>query len=195
VRQIGSFQRRTKIRPIDFSDQLDVDALVVLGDARAAGSHGGVTADGALNLVLRALRRSEIYGQMKPETDAPTVVLDYADSFRLELAVGYRDLTGARPRPSTPCYLVSGANGMWLPARLRSRCHRHSELNNDRAVDGRLVPTIKVIKHIARANKVPLKSFHVEVLTALLLPSVAWGWAQRGLTWESSTALPMCFAT
>jgi hypothetical protein len=192
VRQIGSFQRRTKIRPIDFSDQLDVDALVVLGDSFAVRD-GGVTTNSALASVLNVLRRSGIYGEMDPKADAPVIVLDYADSFRMELAVGYRDLTGARPRAGNPCYLVSGANG-WLPADYDYDAAVIQRLNQDPRVGGRLVPTIKVLKHLVRANGIPLKSFHLEILAALILPTAVAEWAQGGATWgiEHAVARILC---
>src|SRR5437868_1509472 len=50
VKQIGSFQRRTKTRPQDLGDALDLDALVVFGrfTAYALPGRGGITPSGAL---------------------------------------------------------------------------------------------------------------------------------------------------
>ena len=53
VRQIGSFQRKTKIRPADLSDALDIDAIVSFGDATRLGAPGeeGVTPSAAARTV------------------------------------------------------------------------------------------------------------------------------------------------
>jgi hypothetical protein len=185
IRRIGSFQRNTKIRPINLSDDLDVDALVVLADAHGFASAGrGMTSQQALAAVVRALRSSDRYRVMEPKSDAPTVVLEYADSFRLELAVGYRDFTGKRPRPGGPaCYLVAAPGGGWQPADYDYDASIITSLNQDPAVDGALVPTIKILKHLVRSRQVPLGSFHVEILSALLVPPAARDWRRRQLRW------------
>ncbi len=182
LRQIGSFQRKTKIRPVDMSDDLDVDAVVVLGDARSFSS-GGSTSPQVLSRVRNALRSSDIYRSMGPQTDAPTVVLEYADRFRMEIAAGYRDLTGLRSRPNgPPCYLVAGPDDDWIPADYDYDSQMIAALNQG-LTDGALVPTIKILKHLIRSREIPLCSFHIEILAALSLPQMIYGWNQRGLRW------------
>jgi hypothetical protein len=144
-----------------------------------------VTAEGAMAGVLRALRRSKVYRVMDPAADAPAIVLEYADGFQMELAVGYRDLTGTRPRPNgPPCYLVSGAGGQWLPADYDWDAQVITTLNQGAALGETLVPTIKALKHLLRAAQVPLKSFHVEIIAALALPEAARQWNGQRLLWD-----------
>ncbi len=60
VRQIGSFQRKTKIRPLDLSDKLDIDAIVSFGPFRRFATDGrGVRAPR-----LRSKRSAELWPQM-----------------------------------------------------------------------------------------------------------------------------------
>src|ERR1700719_1445172 len=62
VRQTGSFQRKTKIRPVDLSDKLDIDAVVSFGTFRQyATAGGGVSPASGLETVRRALASNEIY--------------------------------------------------------------------------------------------------------------------------------------
>jgi hypothetical protein len=190
VRQIGSFQKNTKIRPIDMSDDLDVDGLVVLGDLRAFAPPGkGLSPRGALDRVARALQGSERYRVMEPETDAPTVVLEYADRFRMELAVGYIDSTGDHPRAlGPPCYVVAG-HDRWVPADYDYDAEIVSTLNKEPATSRALVPVIKVLKRFVRSAEVPLNSFHLEILSALSLPTATRTWASKGSTWGYDHAL------
>jgi hypothetical protein len=185
VRQIGSFQKRTKIRPLDLSDDLDVDGLVVLGPAHTIASPGaaGLTPPAALSRVSAALRDAKTYRLMQPEIDAPTVTLEYADKFRMELAVGYEDHTGARPRPSGPsCYLVAGQT-QWLPADYDFDAQVISSLNGVPTHSGAIVPVIKLAKQYLRGAHVPLNSFHVEILVCLTLPAAIAPWTAKGQTW------------
>jgi hypothetical protein len=111
VRQIGSFQRRTKIRPLDLSDALDVDALVSFGPAYnfSGAGENGVTPQKALQVVRSAISSNDIYKVMEPTTDAPVVVLEYADRtpFKIELAAGYVDKMGqhSHGQNAPECYL------------------------------------------------------------------------------------------
>lgn len=185
VRQIGSFQKRTKIRPLDLSDALDVDGIVVLGPARtyAAADQGGLTPSGALAKVSKALRQDKTYKLMEPEIDAPTVTLEYFDNFSVELAVGYEDYTGTYPRPSgPPCYLVA-ASTTWVPADYDFDAQTISGLNGAPSNDGCIVPVIKMMKQYLRSAEVPLNSFHIEIVVSQTLPSAIATWRTKGQTW------------
>ena len=89
VSQVGSFQRKTKIRPADLSDGLDIDAVVsFMRFTQYAVGGNGVTPAGALEAVRRALTSNEIYRVMEPEKDHPVVTLQYADDMKIELIPG-----------------------------------------------------------------------------------------------------------
>jgi hypothetical protein len=185
VRQIGSFQKRTKIRPLDLSDTLDVDGLVVIGTARnyALPGQAGTTPAGALAQVSKALQDAKAYKLMKPEIDAPTVTLEYADNFRVELAIGYEERTGKYPRPSGPaCYLVAGPTD-WVPADYDFDAQTISGLNSAPANAGSIVPVIKMMKHYLRAAEVPLNSFHIELIVCATLPKAIAEWTAQGQVW------------
>ncbi|WP_147443312.1 hypothetical protein [Corallococcus sp. AB011P] len=184
VRQIGSFQRKTKIRPRDLSDALDVDALVVMGEARQYARSGqGLSPSGAIQKVIGALKRNETYRVMQPQANAPVVVLEYADGFKMEAAVGFVELTGKYPRHGGPSCYVVGERGSWRPADYDYDAKLISSLNQHESVQGFLVPCIKMLKHLIRSREVPLKSFHIEILAAHILPDAFAAWEQRGLPW------------
>lgn len=187
VRQIGSFQRKTKIRPRNLGDGLDVDALVIFGEARTYASPGfGVTPEAAQERVFRALTAMSTYRVMRPTKDAPTVVLEYADpdGFTIELVPAYVELTGKYPRPQgPPCYIIAGPSGAWVPADYDYDADVITGLNRSRSVQGTLVPIIKLAKMFFRTMRLDWRSFHIELLTANLLPPVLEEWERRGLPW------------
>jgi len=191
VRQIGSFQKNTKIRPLDLSEHLDVDGLVILGQARTIGPAGGsgLTTTAALSRVEDALRGAKTYRLMRPTIDAPTVTLEYADGFRMELAVGYEDWTGLRPRAQGPVpYLVAGKLD-WLPADYDFDAQFITYLNGLPIHEGAIVPVIKLAKRYFRTTGVPLNSFHTEVLVCLTLPSAIADWVAKRQRWGYHHAL------
>lgn len=185
VKQIGSFQRRTKIRPLDLGDSLDVDALVTLGDVfKYAAPGAGTTPASALEKVRRALRSNDTYRVMDPRADAPVVVLEYFDGLEVEVAVGYAERTGKYPHQGDdpPCYIVAGASGDWIPADYDYDAQVLSRLNQTTEVGGRLVPAIKLIKQYLRTHEVPLKSFHTEILATTTLYPFFQHYAQKGFS-------------
>lgn len=193
VRQIGSFQRHTKIRPLDLSDVLDVDALVVLGEMRKYAPQVKELGPGdCLKKVMRALRRDETYRIMEPENDSPVITLEYADGLKIEVAVGWSELTGRYLRASGPaCYIVpSGEETGWIPADYDYDAGLISAANQSDAVRGALVPTIKLVKRWLRTHNVPLKSFHIEILCCLVLQPRLLDWHERDLSW----GIPQAFA-
>jgi hypothetical protein len=186
VRQIGSFQRKTKIRPRTDSDPLDIDAAVCFGDAFSYASDGsGITPSDALAIVRKALESDKTYKLMDPAIDSPTVVLEYADGFKIELVPCYRERTGKFSREAGPdCYIVGSPDGQWLAADYDYDAAFIGGLNQIDMVQRALVPSIKMIKAFLRNREIRLKSFHVEVLCARLIPAALIDWQSQNLRWD-----------
>lgn len=183
VKQVGSFQRKTKIRPADLGDALDIDAVVSFGDThRIAPSGQGVSTTAALSAVRAALQESKVYRVMEPEADAPTVVLEYHDKFKLELTPAFID----KRTPSIPgrpdSYLVAGT-GDWKVADYDYDAEYISSVNQHPIVSGCLVPFIKIAKFWFRSKGVPLKSFYVEILATQIAIAAMNTWSQKNWTW------------
>ncbi len=185
VAQVGSFRRKTKIRPRNPNDALDVDAIVSWGDAHHFVSNGsGLSPFAALEIVRQALVSDKRYKLMSPESEAPTVVLEYADGFKLELIPCFLDKTGAHPRLGGPaCYLVGRSSGSWVAADYEYDSSLITGLNKAESVRGALVPAVKMIKAFVRNLNLRLSSFHVEILVARVVPSAIADWESRGLQW------------
>ncbi|MCL4516328.1 MAG: hypothetical protein M1379_12185 [Firmicutes bacterium] len=183
VTQIGSFQRKTKIRPVDLSDHLDIDVLVSFGPASkiARFPERGITPIEALKTVRDALSSDKTYRIMKPKTDAPTVVLEYADDFSMELVPAFADKTGLHSHEFCNCYLVGNASGNWVPADYDYDAAMISALNA--ICHGALVPSIKMIKAFIRGYNVKLSSFHIEILSSLIVPQAIAKWEVERLSW------------
>jgi Second Messenger Oligonucleotide or Dinucleotide Synthetase domain len=181
IRQVGSFQRKTKIRPADLSDRLDVDAVVSFGHfyQYAASNTDGVTPSKALDIVRRALGSNQIYRVMPQQLDHPIVRLEYADQMAIELIPAYEDHTGQFPRPAgqPACYIVGTSSGSWRAADYDYDAQTISTLNA--SSDTKLVPTIKLVKAYLRNATVPLKSFHTEILVANIIPSTITDWRAK----------------
>lgn len=187
VRQIGSFQRKTKIRPINEGDPLDIDLVVCFGNADHFDPPPlGLTPARALEIVRGALVSDGTYRLMNPKPDSPTVVLEYSDGGKVELTPCYRDMTGLHSRQVGPaCYIVGSPGDTWVPADYDYDAAFISGTNRQPAVAQTLVPSIKIIKQFLRGKGIELKSFHVEVICALTVPqavahrnlsSVDWGY-------------------
>src|SRR5437870_10782597 len=83
VSQVGSFQRKTKIRPADLSDALDIDVAVnFMRFTHYATAGNGVSPAGALETVRHALASNETYKVMDPGKNHPVVTLQYADDMK-----------------------------------------------------------------------------------------------------------------
>lgn len=185
VSQIGSFQRKTKIRPVNEHDPLDIDVAVCLGSFLRYVTDGtGVTPNGALGVVRRALVSDGTYKAMDPVRDAPTVVLEYVDKFKIELVPCYKDLTGLYPRQAGPsCYVIGTADGRWVPADYDYDAAFISGANQLPLVKSALVPSIKLVKQFLRGRGVQTDSFHAEILCALIIPQAVTDWVRRNLSW------------
>ncbi len=77
VKQVGSFQRKTKIRPITDNDNLDIDALVILSRADRFVKDG-LSPSRAMEKVRDSLQSDDTYKTMRPHSDSPVVVLKHA---------------------------------------------------------------------------------------------------------------------
>lgn len=180
VSQVGSFQRKTKIRPADLGDGLDIDAVVSFKRFTQYGTGGnGISPAGALEMVRGALTSNMTYRVMSPVKDHPVVCLKYADGMSLELIPAFVDGTGAHPHSGTgiECYVVGTSAGAWTPADYDYDAAMISSLNG--MAKNRLVPAIKLIKAYFRSAAVPLKSFHTEVLAANILPATVIDWEAK----------------
>jgi len=185
VRQIGSFQRKTKIRPADLSDQLDIDVVVSFGPfyQYAAPQAVGTTPSTALDIVRRALGTHQVYRVMPQRLDHPVVRLEYADQMSIELVPAYEDHTGQHPRlPEQPaCYIIGSSGGFWRAADYDYDAQTITSLNT--LSRNKLVPTIKLVKAYFRNAGVPLKSFHVEVLVANTVPATIKAWEEKNYSY------------
>lgn len=174
VKQVGSFRKKTKIRPGDGGDRIDLDVIVCLGSFTGYSDfpRAGITPNDALRTVQDALKDNAVYRMMRPRIDAPTIVLDYSDDFSVELIPCYRDLSGRYPRFfGSACYVV-GMNGNWEPADYDYDAEFLTQLNQSSDVDGRLIPAIKITKAFLRNHEISIKSFFIEIVCAQHLPNI-----------------------
>jgi len=123
---------------------------------------------------------------MKPKPDAPTLLLIYKDQFTFEIVPALVDKTGRyNHQPGEPdCYLVGLKPDVWSPADYDYDATYISSLNKQ--TGGRLLPSIKLIKAFLRGHGLspdPLKSFHIEILCARIIPPIIASWEEYGLTW------------
>jgi len=186
VTQIGSFQRNTKIRPLDLSDKLDIDLLVKFRIANdpLAGFFGlWGTPDGALKKIQKVLLSDPTYSVMRPKTDAPTVVLTYKDQFTMEIVPGLVDKTGRYKHQSgePDCYLVGLKSDTWSPADYDYDAAQITKLNAQ--TGGTFVPSVKLIKAFLRGQDIHIKSFLIEILCSRILPPAIALCQAYGLTW------------
>jgi len=197
VRQIGSFQRSTKLRPRDLGDGLDIDAIVSFGDAHRMAPPGeGLTTRQAMERVRSGLRSNQTYRVMDPYADAPTVTLEYSDpdGFKIELVPVFVHRTGLQPPPGRPAsYLVAKATD-WEKADYDYDAALISNANCRPEIRGCLVPLIKIVKAYLRSRDVPVSSFHAEILTYLTACPAIQEWSQRGMRWGYQHALARVLA-
>jgi Second Messenger Oligonucleotide or Dinucleotide Synthetase domain len=181
LHQIGSFQRGTKIRAADLGNQLDFEVLVSFGRYSRYSETGteGYTPGGALRIVQLAIPSNEIYRVM-PQQDHPIVRVEYPDQMAVELVPGFEDLrTQHHHGPNGPnCFFAAGSLYRWIAADYDYDAQMISQLNA--RAEGKLVPTIKLVKAYFRNATVPLKSFHTEILVANVIPSLVSEWKWKG---------------
>jgi Second Messenger Oligonucleotide or Dinucleotide Synthetase domain len=182
VHPVGSFERKTKIRPADHSDQLDVQVLVSFGrfPQYAELGEASVTPGEVLQIVRHVVGPNEIYKVMPQQNEHPIVRVEYADQMSIELVPGFEDSrTQHSHGPDGPkCYIVGCSLYRWIPADYDYDAQCISRLNA--LTEGSLVPTIKLVKAYFRNVAVPLKSFHAEILVANVVPGLISEWKCKG---------------
>lgn len=185
VRQIGSFQRRTKIRPQNLSDELDIDIVATIGTAtRIAGPGEGTTPDGAFERVKAALTGNLTYKSMSPRVDAPVVSITYADDMALEVVPAFvNEMVPARSQElDLQCYLIGTHSGQWIAADYDYDARYVSAANTK--ANSYLVPACKLIKTFIRNKQLGIKSFYTEVLCSLIVPDLVASWQAKGYRWS-----------
>jgi len=195
VKQVGSFQRHSKIRPASLSrlqlflaghedyTPIDMDALVCVGNATTwAPPYQGIMPSDILGLVRRALDSHGTY-KMKAEIDSPTVTLSYANEFKIELIPCFRDWTSLEAKLlSPPRYLVASEFGGWKLADYEYDAQYITSINQ--SLNGRLIPGIKIVKAFIRNYGLPIKSFHVEIICATMVTELLQSLEQAQLSWD-----------
>lgn len=170
---IGSLQRKTRIQPRP-EDDFDIDILVVLGEFARWGV-AGVTPQDAIKSVYYGIGQSERYRTMSPQVDEPTVTFEYKKGdVKIELVPAYRDNIGHYPDGVKPTVKGRGywipKNGRWELADYDYEAERITKMND--TSDTYLIPIIKMLKAIKRTFFPKMSSFHLEILTSQIIPSV-----------------------
>lgn len=186
VRQVGSFQRHTKIRPTVENgtvSAIDIDATVCFGDVTYFTSYGGTTGASALEQVRSALTSNGQYRLLNPEIDHPVVTLSYANEFYLELIPCFKNRIPPENTFRDPAsYYVANSMGNWEVADYDFDSRYITAVN--KKTGGKLVPAIKLLKRFIRNRSIGLKSFQLEVVAALLLDAYFEAAPQNFPDWE-----------
>jgi len=170
---IGSLQRNTRIQPRS-NDTFDIDILVILGSFERWVAIGGITPKDGLDKVEDIISQHETYDKMGPETDSPTIIINYADNTKVELVPAYIDNIGqyADGTPALP-----KGRGYWIPKRNRWILADYdydaeyiSKKNEE--TDGYLIPTIKMLKAMKRNLFPIMNSYHLEVIAVNVIPRI-----------------------
>jgi hypothetical protein len=169
---IGSLSRQTRIQP-RAGDDIDIDILVVLGEFAHWVKSDGITTGVAMTNVHRAIQTAERYAKMNPEQDHPTVTFDYANSVTVEMVPAYLDkvgksFDGTPHQPAGRAYWVPGRDGIWELSDYDYEADYISALN--KGTNGLFVPTVKMLKAAKRWHFPAMKSYHLEVIAAHLVP-------------------------
>lgn len=171
---IGSLQRKTRIQPINNGELFDIDILVILGSFSRWAESGGITPTNALENMETIIKTNTQYKKMGPETDSPTISVEYSDNVIAELVPAYRDQVGETPDGRKVNKVGRGywipKNNKWVYADYDYDAEYISNLNNNCA--NMVIPTIKMLKCIKR-NLIPdMSSYHLEVLATNILPRI-----------------------
>lgn len=170
IRQIGSFQRNTKVRPSRDGLCIDLDVAVVLGDV----SESEVTRIKPVNIfakLLVALQKNKNYKSMKPKPDAPTIQLVYADGFSVEMVPCFRIIP--QQIELTDRYYISIDRTNWIVSDYDGDAKAITHINQE-LCNGTLVPFIKQMKYLLRRFKQfdNMSSIHIEALCAKIYPDI-----------------------
>ena len=179
---IGSLSRQTRIQPRD-GDEFDIDILVLLGEFTSWQVTGGVTTTIAMNRVHGAVQSSDRYSKMNPEQDHPTITFEYANGVKVELVPAYLDKIGHAPngnahQPAGRAYWIPGRSGSWELADYDYEAEYISAAN--KLSGGLLIPTVKMLKAVKREHCPALKSYHLEVIAANVVPRLLAEYKEQG---------------
>lgn len=169
IKQIGSFQRKTKIKPGFLDKLLDLDMACIFADVDEWTLTKLKPRDLMMD-VMKALHSNKTYKAMRPRTDAPTVIVEYADNILAEIVPCLRANTKDDTRP--PHYYIAADQNTWKTADYDYDATYISWLNQKECGE-RLTPSIKLIKALLRPlRRFGLSSFQVEVLAVKTLPQI-----------------------
>ena len=173
---IGSVRRKTRIQP-QGDGKFDIDILVVVGSFYSwlpVGASGGITPQKALSDLRRSVVSSDRYGAMNPQEEPPIISVAYSDQTVVEFVPGYLDQIGTSSNgiPHAPKGRAYWApvNGRWELADYDYDADYFS--NQNAACGGWLIPTIKMLKAIKRGYFSQMRSFHLDILAAGIIPLV-----------------------
>jgi SMODS domain-containing protein len=182
TRLIGSLSRQTRIQPRPV-DEFDIDVLVVLGVFdRWVPPETSISTETAMREVHSAVVSADRYVKLNPEQDHPTVTFDYANNIKVELVPAYLDnialSPNGAPRPRGRAYWIPARNGTWELADYAYDAEYISIVNKD--CSGLLIPTIKMLKAAKRWHFPSMKSWHLELIAADLVPKMLQEYQQHG---------------
>ncbi|MFX0203355.1 MAG: hypothetical protein ACFFCW_45210 [Candidatus Hodarchaeota archaeon] len=176
----GSYSRKTIIRPID-----DIDLYVRIHYGQHAKDRPPIH---ILSLMRGALHRR--YPNTKININLPCIVISFLGyKFEIVPAVGYEDnddlyeIPAPRGRGWIQCY--PNIPDKWISS--------SNQANNEM-----FIPLIKVLKQWRRNKAVPLKSFHLEMLTEMVFnnleitdyPTAVYAWMHYVSQWIKENNKP-----
>lgn len=177
---IGSLQRKTRIQPRADKDSFDIDILVKLGSF-GSWLAGGITPSDALDKVENIVSQNTTYNLMGPETDSPTIVIEYADNLKVELVPAYLDNIGytseGTPLPPTGRGYWIPMNNKWIMADYDYDAEYITTQNQ--TSNGYLVPLIKMLKAAKRYRFDHMESYHLEILLANFIIEIIDSYEKR----------------
>jgi hypothetical protein len=120
---------------------------------------------------------------MAPRVDAPVVSISYADEMTIEVVPAFvnKMVLARSVAPGVECYLIATGTGKWIPADYDYDALYITSANA--TADSYLVPASKLIKTFVRNQNLGIKSFHIEVLCSLIVPSLISDWRTKGYRW------------
>lgn len=182
---IGSVIRQTRIQPLPGAE-FDIDILVEMGSFNCwlpASDPGGITTTKAMDRLFSAIDNTDRYSSKGPVQDHPTVSFSYADGVAVELVPAYVDdigisSDGAQHAPKSRAYWIPTGTGNWELADYDFERDAIVKANSD--CGGWLVPVVKMLKAVKREHFPSMKSWHLEVITAEMLPTILSQAKQNG---------------
>lgn len=182
---IGSVRRKTRIKPRE-RDTFDIDIVAIIGKCYGwvpAGDPRGTTTVQALGVVDAAAKSSDRYSTKSPTMDSPTLTLTFADGVKVEIVPAFMDEVGVGPDGATLTAKGRGYwipyNGQWIHADYDFETEHMSKMNA--LSDGRLTPTVKMLKALRRMHFSSLRSFPLEIIAAQAVPLIVLHKKQNGI--------------